>query len=362
MPIMKIRGGDLDLVEYNFSPFRPGERIQTLGIRPSRPLQPTRETIRVRAPSRIHLTVLDMNRFAPERPGGGGIGFAIAMPLSADVRCIDGPDEITSERLPIIRHFLEIFRQASGYTGGFSVRTSSHSYPHVGLGSTSTMLIALAHGLNAAVGSPFTRTELRLLLGHNYVEETQDGEIAFGFETGVGPAASTYGGMAVMGDRLTLVYHHAFAENRRVFVIIPASDISSAGTKEFDLLMNRARCLDYQDRELKAYMILMDLIPALERGDLTRIGEIIWEIEFRGSKRAEIEHHTFSIYTYMSRLREAGFEFVGMSSVGPSIAVITSRTRQEVEEAIAPLGLEIAIETTVDNTGIVIERPENQTG
>ncbi len=42
--------------------------------------------------------------------------------------------------------------------------------------------------------------ELRRLIGHNYVEETAEGTIAFGFETGVGPAASTYGGMAVMGD------------------------------------------------------------------------------------------------------------------------------------------------------------------
>ncbi len=357
---MKIRGGDLDLVEYDFSPFNPGERVQTLGIRPSAPLQPVGETVRVRAPSRIHLTVLDMNRFAPERPGGGGVGFAIALPLTVDIRCIDGPDDIRSNRLPIIHHFLEVFRQASGYTGGFSIRAEIHGYPHVGLGSTSTVLIALAHGLNAAVGSPFSNTQLRLLLGHNYVEETHEGEIAFGFETGVGPAASTYGGMAVMGDRLTLVYHHPFAEKERVFIIIPASDISSAGAKEFDLLMNRARSLDYQDRELKAYMILMDLIPALERGDLRKVGDVLWEIEFRGSKRAEIEHHTFSIYTYMSRLRDAGFEFVGMSSVGPSIAVITTRTREDVEAVIAPLGLEIAIETTTDNTGVVIEHLEDQ--
>ena len=158
-----------------------------------------------------------------------------------------------------------------------------------------------------------------------------------------------------MGDELTLVYQHPFAEGYTVFVIIPSSEISSAGAKEFDLLMNRARTLDYQDRELKAYLLLMDLIPALEAGDVRKIGDVVWEIEFRGSKRAEIEHHTFAIYTYMNRLREAGFEFVGMSSVGPSIAVITQRPRQELEEAIGPLGLEVAIETTVDNTGILVD-------
>ena len=32
MPKLKIRGGDLDLVEYEFSPFTPGEKINALGI------------------------------------------------------------------------------------------------------------------------------------------------------------------------------------------------------------------------------------------------------------------------------------------------------------------------------------------
>jgi predicted sugar kinase len=88
------------------------------------------------------------------------------------------------------------------------------------------------------------------------------------------------------GDELALVYRHRFAEDKNVFIIIPSTVVSSAGRSEFDLLMNRARNLDYQDRELKAYLLLMDLIPALEKNDLKRIGDVVWEIEFR-SKRAE---------------------------------------------------------------------------
>jgi len=120
--------------------------------------------------------------------------------------------------------------------------------------------------------------------------------------------------------------------------------------------MNKARVLDYRDPEIKAYMIMMDLIPALERGDLEKIGNTIWEIEFRGSKRAEVEHHSYSIYRHMSRLREAGFEFVGMSSVGPSIAIITGKDRDEVEKVIGDLGLKVAIVTSVDNEGLKITR------
>jgi beta-RFAP synthase len=209
--------------------------------------------------------------------------------------------------------------------------------------------------MNYAVGSPLTSNQLRFLLGNNFVEEVSGDMIAFGFETGVGPAVSVHGGMAVMGDELILAYQHTFAEGMDVYVIIPPSDISSAGTHEFELLMNRARDLDYRDRDLKAYMFLMDLIPALERQDITRIGEIVWEVEFRGSKRAEVEHHGYGIYRYMNQLREAGLEFVGMSSVGPSIAVITGKKEPEIQSIIKELGLQLAIRTKVDNKGLSIE-------
>jgi len=41
--------------------------------------------------------------------------------------------------------------------------------------------------------------------------------------------------------------------------------------------------------------------------------------------------------------------------VGPSIAIVTDRSRDEVASLIEPLGLNIAIETKVDNEGLKIE-------
>jgi beta-ribofuranosylaminobenzene 5'-phosphate synthase len=349
---MKIRGGDLDLVEYEFQPFRPGECIHTLGFEKDYQLRPKSGIVKVKAPGRIHLTVLDMNRFAPNRPGGGGVGFALQIYCSAEVECTSSGLDIDYSRGPIIRHFAEVFRKTVGYGGGFKIAIQDHEKKHVGLGSTGSVLLALGHAMNEALGSFLNSEQIRLLIGHNYVEETEDGRVTNGFETGVGPAAATYGGMVITGDELALVYRHRFAEGKNVFITIPPTIVSSAGRAEFDLLMNRARNLDYQDRELKAYLLLMDLIPALERADLKKIGDIIWEIEFRGSKRAEVEHHGFEIYRHMSQLREAGLEFVGMSSVGPSIAIVTDRSREEVAGMIEPLGLEIAIETKVDNEGL----------
>ena len=355
MPVMKIRGGDLDLVEYEFKAFAPKTILKTLGLEKNKyRLAPVKGKVTVRAPARIHLSVLDMNRFAPDHPGGGGIGFAIQCYCTAQVECTKKDVIIHYGRGPIVENFVAVFKKAVGYKGGFTITATDHQQKHVGLGSTSTVMIAVATALNYAVGSPLTNTQLRHLIGHNYVEETADGMIAFGFETGVGPAVSTHGGMAIMGDELSLVYHHTFAEGKNVHIIIPPTDISSAGTQEFDLLMNKARTLDYRDRELKAYLFLMDLVPALEKVDVKKAGDVIWEIEFRGSKRAEVEHHSYGIYHYMSQLREKNLEFVGMSSVGPSIAVVTSLDRKSLERLLKPIGLTVAISTKVDNRGMTI--------
>ncbi len=58
----------------------------------------------------------------------------------------------------------------------------------------------------------------------------------------------------------------------------------------------------------------------------------------------------------MSLLREAKLEFVGMSSVGPSIAVVTERDKKSIEKILKPLGLKIAIVTKVDNAGLQVTR------
>jgi shikimate kinase len=53
-------------------------------------------------------------------------------------------------------------------------------------------------------------------------------------------------------------------------------------------------------------------------------------------------------------LREAGLEFVGMSSVGPSIAIVTDKEQRAIQKILKPIGLEIAIATKVDNDGMTV--------
>ena len=55
MAKMKIRGGDLDLVEYEFQPFLPGECIHTLGFEGEYKLTPHGGSVRSRSPPLIFI-------------------------------------------------------------------------------------------------------------------------------------------------------------------------------------------------------------------------------------------------------------------------------------------------------------------
>ncbi|MDD1727803.1 MAG: hypothetical protein LUQ50_01880, partial [Methanospirillum sp.] len=197
------RGGDHDMVEYDFISFHPGDNLNTMGYEGDYTLTISKDPVSVRLPGRIHLTVLDMNRFSPGHPGGGGIGFAIQVYTKVTVQCSESGYSISYSRPAIIEHFLKLFSHVVGYIGGFAIQAFDPPYKHVGLGSTCTVLMGLAVAVNQAVGNPLSRDQLRTLIGKNYVEEIGDDLIAYAFETGVGPAVSSDGGMVVMGDNLT---------------------------------------------------------------------------------------------------------------------------------------------------------------
>ena len=303
-------------------------------------------TVHAAVPARIHLSVLDMTRFSPGRPGGGGLGYAIGMYAHARVKIrdiyprraapresVDGPPElrVDARRPSLVEHITRVFLGHLGLSGSLEVTAEGHELNHMGLGSTSALVTAVALALNRALGDPYTSHEVRAIIGYNFVEEWKDGLVIPGFETGVGPFVGVHGGFGVLSDRLRPVSRFPLPRDHGVVIALIEEEMSdtlvesrNAGISETELLMNRARALDERDGPGKAYEVLMRLIPAGEAGDMTGVGQSVRHLQRMGSKVAEIEHHlrAADIYETMEIMLDNGAVMAGMSSVGPAIAAL----------------------------------------
>ena len=368
-----IIGGRFDKVSTTLEEFEPGDKrfihsYEIIGVKPRR-VQIIKDTeIKVKVPARLHPTVLDMNCFNLNRPGGGGIGISIGIYFHATVKAIKDPEIRTSgERSLIVKHFAHIFKKLLGYEGGFEIELQDHKRRHVGLGSSIGTMCAVCIGMNEVLGRPFTGWELRRIMGYHSCEESpmNEGCLLPAFETGIGAMAGINGGWVVASDDLIMV-HRVDLPNTKAIIFIPEvksledefQGKETAAESEAELLLRRARSLDAIQAGAKSQIVLFDMIPAMVRRDLKKMGDALFDICYLGSKRAECEQHGAygtPIYQYINAFRGIGVEIAGMSSVGPTIFCLTQK--QDVYDRVLGYldSLNISktriIETEVDNMG-----------
>lgn len=368
-----IIGGRFDKVSTILEEFEPGDRrfihsYEKIGVAPRKVGEVGEREVKVKVPARLHPTVLDMNCFNLNRPGGGGIGISIAIYFHATVKAIREPVIRTSgERSLIVRHFAHIFKELLGYEGGFEIELQDHKRRHVGLGSSIGTMCSVCIGMNEVLGRPFAGWELRRIMGYHSCEESpmNEGCLLPAFETGIGAMVGINGGWVVASDDLVMV-HRVELPNTKVIVFIPEVKSledefmgkETSAESEVELLLRRARSLDAMQAGAKAQIVLFDMLPAMIMGNLKKMGDALFDLSYLGSKRAECEQHgAFGtpIYKYINAFRGIGVEIAGMSSVGPTIFALTQK--QDVyDRAMAYLdSLKVSktriIETEVDNTG-----------
>lgn len=348
------------------SPFRPGdpERFVLPGrwrgqLREPRPCPPG-TVCEVEVPSRLHASVIDMNRFDVGRPGGGGVGFAVALFCRSRAVVCGGRDVVARGNRPgIAVHLGRLFQAITGVPLGVEIEINDHGRQHMGLGSSIGTISAAAVSLNELFGRPFTQRDLRKLVAHNYCEEAAEDprQLVPGFETNVGAMAAIHGGMVVASDHCELLCRMPFPEPMRALLVLPhiGPEVAS-GDQEAQVLLTDARQRDRRDANEKAYRVLMDLLPAMFSGDLGTVGEVVYELTLLGSKRVECSLHGNrgqEIFETLRRLREQGAEIVSMSSVGPAVFALSRRPEvwRRWREWRVPGAASCALEVPMDNAG-----------
>jgi predicted sugar kinase len=386
---ISIIGGPYDRISTVLEEFEPGQRdfilpLERIGIAPRTVKELSNREVEVTVPARLAPTVVDMNRFNLNRPGGGAVGFAIQVYFHAKVRATKSPDVIVNgERSLLMRHYGHIFQQLLDYPGGFEIELRDHERRHVGMGSSAGSMVAMAIGINEVLGRPFNGRELRRVIGYHSCEESPMGKdyLLPAFETGMGAMAGFHGGWILATDDLEIAYRIPLKDTRCVVFIPDVPSLSdeysgkeTSAAPEVELLLRRARYLDSMHAGVKSQMLFCDMLPAMIKGDLKAIGDTIFDITFLGSKRAECEQHGcygVPIYSHLSALRELGTEITGMSSVGPTIVALTrsdvthGRILKYLRDQKVPESR--IIDTAVDNVGARIrengiEKPYQQDG
>jgi len=269
-------------------------------------------TVRVEAPARLHLGMLDASGEGPRR--FGGLGVAVSRPAavvearrSGDLT-VDGPD---AERA---RAVAERCLGALGGRPGARIRVLEAIPPHAGLGSGTKLALAVTAALCALRGQSPDPVAMAQLAGR-------------GARSAVGLWTFALGGLVVEGGRrprsdvpAPLLVRHAVPDEWRCVLAIPAAEPGLSGGAEaaaFEELRP-----DPDRAALMAQIVLTALLPALVERDLVEFGAALTGLQrLVGESFAPVQGGTFHpraapIVDALLRLGAAG---AGQSSWGPAV-------------------------------------------
>jgi beta-ribofuranosylaminobenzene 5'-phosphate synthase len=275
-------------------------------------------TVRVAAPARLHMGMLDASGEGPRR--FGGLGVAVTRPAAvvaaspADALSVDGPD---AERA---RAVAERCLDPVGAGHGARVRVLEAIPPHAGLGSGTKLALAVTAALAALRGESLAPEAMARMAGR-------------GARSAVGLWTFALGGFVVEGGRrpgsadpAPLLVRHPMPDDWRCVLAIPVAEPGLSGGAEAAAF---AELRPDPERSARiAQIVLTGLLPALVERDLAEFGAALTEIQrLVGGAFAAVQGGTFHpraalLVDALLRLGAAG---AGQSSWGPAVYGVFGR-------------------------------------
>jgi beta-RFAP synthase len=290
-------------------------------------------TIRVEAPARLHMGMLDAAGDGPRR--FGGLGVAVSRPAvvveasASDELTAEGPD--AERALAVAQRCLD----AIGDAPGARVRVLEAIPAHAGLGSGTKLALAVTAALCALAGRRPDPAELARTAGR-------------GARSAVGLWTFALGGFVVEGGRrrgvdepAPLLTRHAMPDEWRCVLVIPTTEPGLSGEPE-EAAFADLRSDPERSAEI-AQLVLTALLPALVERDLAEFGAALSRIQrLVGDAFAPVQGGTFHpqaapLVDALLRLGAAG---AGQSSWGPAVYGIVG-SEQEGHDVVRGLEAEL---------------------
>ena len=269
-------------------------------------------SVRVEAPARLHMGMLDAAGGGARRFGGLGVALsrpaAVVEASSSDDVTAEGPD--AERALAVARRS----REALGLPGGVHVRVVEAIPPHVGLGSGTKLALAVTAALAALAGQTPESERIARAAGR-------------GARSAVGLWTFVLGGLVVEGGRrpgverlAPLLARHAMPDEWRCVLVIPHAEPGLSGRAEEEAFGELRP--EPERAALIAQLVLTSLLPGLAEGDLAEFGVALTRVQrLVGESFASVQGGVFhpragDLVDALLRLGAAG---AGQSSWGPAV-------------------------------------------
>lgn len=325
----------------------------------------------IKAPSRIHMSLIDLN--GSYKRIDGGIGLALREPqfilesqeTESDItiefaKGFDDREAIIEceEKIPsAAQKTLEHFNIDSGFH--FKVHKAYH--PHSGLGSGTQIAVSTAHLIAETMGIKVESRQLSSIVGR-------------GGTSGIGTYTHDLGGFIVDGGHsveeksgflpsgasnakpATLIARYDFPEDWNILLVEPNVQKHMEGDDEVNVFQTYCP-IPKEEVEKVSHLILMNLIPFMLEKDIKNFGWAISELQKVGFNK--LEHSLDSSFLpTMKSIEEAGAYGVGISSFGPTLYTFFDDDNKDIVDAAAEIvgDKSRVLVTKAQNHGFTIEK------
>jgi len=296
----------------------------------------------VDAPSRIHITLLDMNGASGRVDGGVGVtldepGCVLDARKGPGIG-VHGGDESVRRR---VAEAARTVTERLGLPGGAEITLHATARQHAGLGSGTQVALATAAALCRLYERDVTVADLARIVGR-------------GGTSGIGTAAFEQGGFILDGGHRfgspgdkqdfrpsaasrgiappPVLARYRFPEDWQILLVTPDTGAGANGSGEVDIF--RTHCpVPLREVQELCHEVLMRMVPALIEHDLDLFGSAVNRTQQLGFKKVEVALQHPIVPALLLATVQAGAAGAGLSSFGPTVYAIGDSGMADVARA-----------------------------
>jgi beta-ribofuranosylaminobenzene 5'-phosphate synthase len=295
--------------------------------------------IRVKTPSRLHITLIDLNGSLGRVDGG--VGIALEEPrIVLEAEIIDEGIIIERDNSNRAAEVAKKIMKNYDLKQGFHAKILEKYEDHVGLGFGTQLSLATAFAVTRLHKIDASIRDLAKIVGR-------------GGTSGIGVAVFEDGGFIVDGGHTfginkpkqsflpssaskapppPIISRLDFPADWSIVLAIPKASQRIHGSIEVELFSKYCP-IPINEVQALSHLILMKLLPSLMERDIEEFGDAISKIQDIGFKKIEVNLQSDRVKKIMKIMAEAGAYGIGLSSFGPTIYSFTDNEKRALTTA-----------------------------